>query len=428
MAKKKKSTSKKSSKKASKKKGADKQDAHFEFHGRRAPKNKVKTDKLSAARKALKTVFPDEDYEADYDFGQLRQSMPHLPSGIVALDHAIGGEPNRFGVLPCPGYPKGRITQIWGENHSGKTTVCLEAASAAISRGEQVCYIDWEYAIDPSYASYILGVPISDSDYIMWAQPDTLEAGMKIALTVAATGTDLIVMDSVGSAILEAHDEQSLKEIGSSGTGGAGYGAAARKWGRFLPKLKKLCRKQGSTVLLISQTRSTMSSTPWGPSTKPQGGKAFEFFADLRFELKKVKTIKENVYNRMTNKTDKRHVASKIRVRMRKCKIAASTGTEQEFYIRHGEGVDNLTTLIEVAKAHGMIKGSRWPSWTRANGEVYKANGFSKFREGLVDDEDLMDEFTAAVLPLLSSPAIVAPSDDDDGEELSIQDIVQDGD
>lgn len=388
--------------------GSEEQD-DFGFKALGSPK----TDKLSTVRTALKQVFKNEEYIKDYDPSQLREPMPHLSTGIVAMDYLIGGEKNRFGCSPCPGFPRGKLTQIWGAEHSGKTTVCLEAAAQCIREGGQVLYVDWEYAIDPAYASSLIGTAISNKEWFLWAQPETLEEGFQIISACAFVGVELIVIDSVGAAILKAHDEQGLKDKGGAGTGGAGMGAASRRWSDFLPQLKKMVAKSGTALVAISQTRATMS-TGYGPKTSPQGGNAWKFYADLRIELRKVKSHNAKALNAMTNKVEELPYANTVQAKLAKCKISPNTGRTVDFYLRLGVGVDNLWTLMDLAKAHGIIKGANWMTWIRPNGEEVKEQGMTKFRARLTGDPVLLQDFQDQVLPLLSASAGASEDDSED--------------
>lgn len=360
-------------------------------------------NKLAKASVVLKQLFKDDSFSVQNDPDMLTKPLPHFSSGSTVIDFVIGGAPNKNGISPCPGIPRGKIVQIWGANHSGKTTVCLEAAAAVIAGGGVVSYIDWEYAIDPRYASHILGVSVSDENHIMWSQPATLEEGFQICLTMAAAGVDLIVIDSVGSAVLKVVDESALKDLGN-GTQGAGIGGAARAWGQFLPRLKKTLSRTGSTVIAISQTRAKIGMTGYGgPSEDPQGGKAWPFYADLRFSLAKVKTYTAMLHDPLTNKRDKRAYAHEVKITIQKCKLAPSTNAKGTFYIRYGEGIDDLWSMVDVAKNYGLVKGSGWLTWKRANGEEFKHQGQDNFLAKLSEDEALVHEFLAEVRPLLFS-------------------------
>lgn len=356
-------------------------------------------DKIGMMQQALRKTLPTQDYLVDLDPSRLKESFPHISTGILSLDMAIGGGLNEYGVQACPGYPKGRITQIWGANHSGKTTVCLQAAKSVIRNGGQVVYIDYEGAIDPIYSSRIVGVPFGSSKWLNWTKPKTLEAGMQLMYGAALAGIDLIIVDSIGAAITAAKDAMSLDSIGGDQKDGGGLGHAARLWSSFLPKFQKALTDGGdrSVVLAISQSRSKIGGMSFGPQTSPQGGKAWEYWSAIRMELSRVASHKRKEYVALKNAYVERVFAATIKVKLHKVKVAASTNHEGEFLLVSGEGADNLWTMVEAAKSHGLVKGTGWLTWTRPNGEVFKHQGVLKFKAALLEDPLLLAEFEAQV-------------------------------
>ena len=117
---------------------------------------------LARARAALKSVLK-EDPSVPLTDSALRSSMAHIPTGSVIVDYLIGGRPNQFGVAPCPGVPRGRILNLYGNAGAGKTTLALSTAASVCNAGGTCVYIDWENEVDPRYAA-ALGVPVQDED------------------------------------------------------------------------------------------------------------------------------------------------------------------------------------------------------------------------------------------------------------------------
>lgn len=384
------------------------------------------SDKILQTRAAMTQILKGDDswVANSLDPALLTESMPHLPTGSHVVDYRIGGTPDPVtGVRPCPGLPKGRLTQIWGEESSGKTTFCLTLAARTIRDGGEVLYVDWEHALEPKYSSRIMGHNIGASDWFLWAQPDTLEEGIQLMLLFAASGGALVIIDSVGAAITKNQDEMKPSEVGTGSKGGDGIGAAARRWNDFLPKLKKLCNKTGTTVCAISQTRDKIGAMGYGPKKNIQGGNAWKFYAAVRFGLKVVKTHKRNSYNALTNKYEEQVYARTVRITMAKCKIASTAGAMADFYIRQGEGIDNVWTLIDVAKAHGIVKGSAWLTWVRPNGEAFKQQGLERFRHALLSEPELLAEFESMVVPLLSG---VSTDDEEPEVEVDSEQLMAD--
>jgi recombination protein RecA len=338
----------------------------------------------------------------------LQESAPHLPTGSTVIDFLIGGDLNTFGVAPCPGLPRGRVTQVWGHESAGKTTLALSAAAAACADGGTVVYIDWENDIVPDYAA-ALGVPITDPEKFELLQPDSLEDGIKFALVYAAAGVDLIVFDSVGAAVPRRIAERDLSEAAEQSK----IGELQSIWSQELPNLKSIVAKSGTAVLGISQVRADIGVT-YGPKTKPQGGNAWKFYSSVRLELRRVRNEQARRHDALTHKTDDRVIGGIIKVKAVKCKMSSSQGREALFYIRWGEGIDNHRSILEIAMAHGLIKkGGAWISWDRA-GEVVKKQGVEKMRDYLIANPDAYNDLCSAVYPLLGATDVPDTYEDED--------------
>jgi len=370
---------------------------------------------LNAARgyltKQLGKGFTDTQVALDED--ALKESLPHMSSGSDVVDYLIGGSPNIFGVAPCPGLPRGRVSQVWGHESAGKTTLALQACAAICASGGTALYIDWENDIVPDYAM-ALGVPITDRSKFELLQPETQEDGIKFAAAYAAAGVDLIIFDSVGACIPRRLAERDALDVAEQGK----VGELQSIWSQELPNLKRVIARTGTHIMGISQIRATMATM--GKKTKPQGGNAWKFFSSVRLELRRVQNEKARAHNVLTHKTDERIVGGIIKVTAVKCKMSKSQGREEIFYIRWGEGIDNVRTIMEIASAHGIIKkGGSWLSWEKCPGGPLKFQGTEKMRAHLIENEDQYQALRETVMPLLGQGAADYYEDEDDGEEVS---------
>lgn len=346
----------------------------------------------------------------------LKQSLPHISSGSITIDFLIGGEPNMFGVAPCPGFPRGRVSQVWGHESAGKTTLCLEAVASVCKNGGTAVYIDWENDIVPDYAA-ALGVPINDESKFELLQPETLEDGIKYAMAYAAAGVDLIVFDSVGSAVPRRIAERDVMDVAEQGK----IAELQSVWSQELPNLKNLIAQTGTAVVGISQVRATMSQM--GAQSKPQGGNAWKFYSSIRLELTRIKNEKSKEHNLLTHKADERVVGGIIKATAVKNKLSKSQGRQELFYIRWGEGIDNIRTMIEIASAHGIIKKSgSWLEWSTAPGGPIKLLGVEKFRQHFVENKSHQEALLQRVMPLLgggkSLEGFTSDESDEDGSIL----------
>jgi recombination protein RecA len=405
-------------KKPSKKKAAKKKATKKKSTKKAAPKKGGK-GKLGQARELLNKALKTNDWEATLDPRTAKLSQPHLSTGSMILDYLIGGKPNRWGVPPCPGLPKGRILNLYGHEGSGKTTIALTACATTLANDPNaaVCFIDWEHEVVPEYA-LALGVPIGDADRFMLCQPDTLDDGIAILWTMASAGVDLIVLDSVGAGVPKAYFEKSIAE--SADQGRVGMNAAV--WSQFLPKLKGRITKTGSAVIGISQIRSAINTRGYGDPITVQGGKAWKFYSALRMKLQRVKTEKNTDYSTLTNKTEERVTGAIIKAKLDKCKVSPQQGNEELFYIRWGEGIDDLRSMIEIGISHKVItKAGSWISWNKPDGDELRMQGMEKFRKAFLADKKLPKALEKQIKPYMAAGGTAAEEEEEevfDGEGI----------
>lgn len=374
-----------------------------ESKGKAAP---VKTGKLANIAAAAKKVLKNDDWQAKIDSNSLLESHPHVPTGSLIIDYLIGGVPNPSGIAPCPGLPRQCITQIWGSEGAGKTTLALTASAATIAQGGVVVYVDWENAIVLDYAAR-LGVPVADETKFLLVQPSSLEEGLKLIRMAALGGADLIVIDSVGAAVPENIAGRDVAETGEQ----ARVGLAAQRWSEFLPQLRGDILRSNCAVLGISQTRSKIGGMGHGPQFEPQGGQAWKFYSDLRIEIRRIQQEKAKHVNLLSNKTEERIVGSIVKAKVAKCKLSDSQGREENFYIRQGEGIDDVRATLEIAISHNVIR--KQGAWF-AYGEE-KWQGMEQLRRHFKTNRAALSELITKVLPYLSQTA--SDSSDEEGED-----------
>lgn len=354
---------------------------------------------LTRARTALKAALED-DPMVELNMSMLRSSMPHIPTGSIVIDYLIGGRPNQYGVAPCPGIPRGRITNLYGNAGAGKTTLALTIAATVCAAGGTVCYIDWEHEVEPRYAA-ALGVPVTDSSRFQLLQPNTLEDGMKIMITMASEGVDLVVVDSVGAGVPAQVYNQELDKEGDFGR----MGLVAAKWSQFLPKFKSLLSKSGTALLGISQLRKTMNSGP-GPDSAPQGGEAWKFYSTVRMGLRVFSKQKTNIFNALTGKTEEMVTSATVLAKLDKCKVSDSVHHEQMFFLRSGTGIDNTRSVAELAVVLKIVqKGGSWHTWENGPAGQVRANSIDAFVKAINATPGGLETLFAQVAPRLSAPA-----------------------
>ena len=353
---------------------------------------------LAKARAAIAKNMKGRDDEVQLDVQSLRESAPHFPSGSVIIDYLIGGKPNKYGVPPCPGIPRERIMNLYGNPGAGKTTLALTAAASVCELGGTCCYIDWENEVEPRYAE-ILGVPVTDTDRFMLVQPTTLEDGIRYAAIMAKEGVDLIVLDSVGAGVPEAW-------FTNDDTPGKGrIGLVASIWSQELPKLKSICSKTGTAIIGISQLRTNLNITGYGgPKDAAQGGKAWKFYSATRMMLSRIQGLKEKVHDPLSGKIEEVVVGQRVKARLDKCKVSDAMNRTATFILRSGYGIDDDASIVEIALAHNIItRAGSWYSWVSPDGTEVRGQGMGKFRTLMDARDGSFNELWGQISPILSA-------------------------
>jgi recombination protein RecA len=251
-----------------------------------------------------------------------RQQVDFIPTGSIALDLALG----------VGGIPRGRITEIFGPESSGKTTVCQHVIAEAQKRGGVAAFIDVEHALDPGYAR-ACGVNV---DELLVSQPDTGEQALEITETlIRSAGIDVVVVDSVAALVPRAEIEGEM--------GDSFVGIQARLMSQALRKLTGAVSRSNTSLIFTNQLREKIGVMFGNPETTP-GGRALKFYASVRLDIRRVETIKtgtESVGNRVRVKVVKNKVAPPFRV--------------AEFDVMYGEGVSKEGGLLDVGVAMDVV-------------------------------------------------------------------------
>lgn len=256
---------------------------------------------------------------------------PSFSSGSLGLDKALG----------IGGLPKGRVIEIFGPESSGKTTLTLHAIASIQREGGRCAFIDAEHALDIKYASDI-GVDV-DSLYV--SQPGCGDDALEVVDSlINSKGMDLIVVDSVSALTPKAEIEGSM--------GDAQMGLQARLMSQALRKITGSMAKNNTTVIFINQLRMKIGVFFGNPETTT-GGKALKFYTTIRLDIRKIETLKRG----------EEFVGSKVRVKVIKNKVAPPF-KQAVFNIMYGEGIDNVSEIINIAVENDVIdKAGSWYSY-----------------------------------------------------------------
>jgi recombination protein RecA len=301
-----------------------------------------------------------------------------IPTGSLAIDIALG----------VGGIPRGRVTEIYGPDGAGKTTLAQHIVAQAQKLGGVAAYIDMEHALDPSYAA-ACGV---DVDNLYIAQPDTGEQALEIAETLVRSGAvDIVVIDSVAALVPRAEIEG---EMGDSHPG-----LQARLMSQALRKLSGAIKQSNTAMVFTNQLREKIGVMFGSPETT-SGGRALKFYATVRLDVRRITGIKDRG----------EFIGTRTRVRVTKNKVAPPFRVA-EFDIIYGQGISREGDLLDLAVEHDIVE--KRGSYYYYNGENM-AQGRENAKQFLAEHPDI----AAAIETAVREMTVEKPSRSGDDEEL----------
>ncbi|MEE3136649.1 MAG: recombinase RecA [Gemmatimonadota bacterium] len=318
--------------------------------------------KTAQNQKALDTAITQ--IERSYGKGAIMRmgedsfasSIEAIPTGAINLDAAIG----------IGGIPRGRISEIYGPESSGKTTLCLQVIANAQRLGGIAAFVDAEHALDVGYARK-LGV---DVDNLLVSQPDTGEQALEIAeVLIRSNAIDVIVIDSVAALVPRAEIEGEM--------GDTHVGLQARLMSQALRKLTGAVNRSNTSVIFTNQIRIKVGVMFGSPETT-SGGRALKFYASLRLDIRRIGAIKDG-QDVIGNRT-------RVKVVKNKC---APPFKQAEFDIQYNEGVSHNALLIDLGVEHEIVeKSGSWFSY----GDLRMGQGKENSKIFLVENPDIAEE------------------------------------
>jgi recombination protein RecA len=306
-----------------------------------------------------------------------------VSTGSLALDLALG----------VGGVPRGRVTEIYGPEASGKTTLCQHIVAEAQKRGGVCAYIDMEHALDPAYAAQC-GV---DVDNLYIAQPDTGEQALEIAEALIRSGAmDVVVVDSVAALVPRAEIEGDM--------GDATMGQQARLMSQALRKLSGAIKQTNTAMVFTNQLRQKIGVMFGNPETTT-GGMALKFYASVRLDVRRIQAIKEGA----------EVVGARTRVRVTKNKVAPPF-REAEFDIMYNEGISKTGDIVDLGvQLEIIIKRGAFFSYN----DQRLGQGRENVKAYLKQHPELADDIEKAIRERagLGKVPVSAPQDAPDDEE-----------
>ena len=306
-----------------------------------------------------------------------------IPTGSLSLDRALG----------VGGIPRGRVTEIYGPDGAGKTTLAQHVVAQAQRAGGVAAYIDMEHALDPAYARRC-GV---DIDSLLISQPDTGEQALEIAETLIRSGAiDVIVVDSVAALVPRAEIEG---EMGDSHPG-----LQARLMSQALRKLSGAIKQSNTALIFTNQLREKIGVMFGNPETT-SGGRALKFYASVRLDIRRVTSIKERG----------ELIGSRIRVRVTKNKVAPPFRLA-EFDLMYSEGISWEGDLLDVGVELGVVE-KRGSYYYYQDKDDYLAQGRENAKEFLREHPDLAAEIEAVIRESMDSGAGTSSGSDAESDD-----------
>jgi recombination protein RecA len=333
-----------------------------------AKKKKSKESTQSDSRqKALKNVI--DQIESQYGTGAIMQMDEHqyariegIPTGSLSLDLALGGR----------GIPRGRVTELYGPESSGKTTLALHTVAQAQKKGGVAAFIDAEHALDTTWAKR-LGVDVSN---LLVSQPGTGEEALEIAeMLVRSNSVDIIVVDSVAALTPKAEIEGEM--------GDSHVGLQARLMSQAMRKLSAIIHKSKTSLIFINQIRMKIGVMFGNPETTP-GGRALKFYSSVRVDIRRIGGIKE----------DGKQLGNHVRAKVVKNKIAPPF-QKAEFDIMFDSGISYTGDLLDLSVQEGLVK--KAGAWFKC-GDVKLGQGREKSKAYLDENPELAKELEQKIL------------------------------
>ncbi len=300
-----------------------------------------------------------------------KSDVSTISTGALTLDIALG----------VGGVPRGRVVEVYGEESSGKTTICSHIIANAQKAGGKCAFIDTEHALDPSYAK-VLGV---DTDELLVSQPDCGEDALNIAeWLIRSNAIDVLVIDSVAALTPRSEIEGQM--------GDSHMGLQARLMSQALRKLTPLISKSRTCVIFTNQIREKIGVMFGSPKTTT-GGNALKFYASVRLEVRRIATMKN---------PSGEPIGSRVKVKVAKNKVAPPF-KEAEFDIMYGEGISRSGSILDVALDYGLVE--KRGSWFSYNGD-HLGQGKEASKRFIEENDDIAQAILTSVNQIIKGEEV----------------------
>ncbi len=336
------------------------------------------SDKQAALEIALSHIEKDYGKGAVMRLGEAAERLTTevIPTGSLALDVALG----------AGGIPRGRVTEIFGAESAGKSTLAIHIMAETQKLGGLAAYIDVEHAMDPVYAGHC-GL---DVESLLIAQPDSAEQALDITEQLVRSGAiDSIIIDSVAALVPQAEIEGDM--------GDSHMGLQARLMSQALRKLTSAIHRSRTAVIFINQLREKIGVTYGNPEVTP-GGRALKFYSSVRIDLRRIESIKQG----------SEVMGNRVRARIVKNKVAAPFRVA-EFDIMFNQGISRMGDLLELGANQGVLKKS---GAFYSYGDTKLGQGRENSKEFLTQHLEIADSIEVRIREVMAKPEPeAAPAD-----------------
>ena len=336
------------------------------------------SDKQAALEIALSHIEKDYGKGAVMRLGEAAERLTTevIPTGSLAFDVALG----------AGGIPRGRVTEIFGAESAGKSTLAIHIMAETQKLGGLAAYIDVEHAMDPVYAGHC-GL---DVESLLIAQPDSAEQALDITEQLVRSGAiDSIIIDSVAALVPQAEIEGDM--------GDSHMGLQARLMSQALRKLTSAIHRSRTAVIFINQLREKIGVTYGNPEVTP-GGRALKFYSSVRIDLRRIESIKQG----------SEVMGNRVRARIVKNKVAAPFRVA-EFDIMFNQGISRMGDLLELGANQGVLKKS---GAFYSYGDTKLGQGRENSKEFLTQHLEIADSIEARIREVMAKPEPeAAPAD-----------------
>ena len=330
----------------------------------------IDDDKRAALEIALERIEKDHGKGAVMRLGDMRDRLANdaIPTGSLALDVALG----------IGGIPRGRVTEVFGGESAGKSTLAIHIMAETQKLGGTAAYVDVEHAMDPGYAANC-GLNLDD---LLIAQPDSAEQALDITEQLVRSGAvDTIIIDSVAALVPQAEIDGDM--------GDSHMGLQARLMSQALRKLTSAINRSRTAVVFINQLREKIGISYGNPEVTP-GGRALKFYSSVRIDLRRIESIKQGA----------EITGNRVRARIVKNKVAAPFRVA-EFDIMFNQGISKTGDLLELGANQGIIKKS---GAFYSYGDTKLGQGRENCKEFLIQHPEIADSIEARVRAQMSEP------------------------